>query len=409
MNKLDASIARRIIDQVGGAGQPPTYGTQFFSVGLDTYLDVINEEYLRTFIRDGGAAFKMVVGSFGGGKTHFLYSVRNLAWEHNFAVSYVTLKSSGECPFYQLDLVYKSIINGLQPPLPPEELLSGERAGIVAFLRTWYGHRLQTYEHEGMSLDAAVQAVREDIQQISEITSISFARAIKAALHALMQNQEETFETICQWLKGEGFIPRVHRNYGIQQKIDRSTAFQMIRSLGQTVRQLGYTGLIVLLDEAERAPSLSTRNREQLLSNLRELIDECGHMSFQGIMIFYAVPDENFLEGRTQIYEALKQRVSTVFGTINPTGVKIELEDAISEPLPFLHEVGRKLVRVYEEAYQKEFAETSYIPMIDIIAKWSLEKSFQDAAYKRLFVQKLVEGLHFLRAENRVPSQNELK
>jgi hypothetical protein len=408
MTTLAPSIARRIVQEVGSAGQPPLYGTQFFTVGLDRYLDTIDEEYLASFIKDGGAAFKMVVGTFGGGKTHFLYSVRDLAWGHHFAVSYVSLKSSGECPFYQLDLVYKAIINGLQPPLPPEELLGGARAGIVAFLRTWYGQRLQHYENHGMSQDAALQAIREDIGQIAEINSISFARAIKAALDALIDNREETFEAICQWLKGEGYNPREHRQHGIQQKIDRTTAFQMIRSLGQVVRQLGYSGLIVLLDEAERVPSLSTKNREQLLSNLREVVDECGHTSFQGVMIFYAVPDENFLEGRTQIYEALKQRVATVFTTINPTGVKIELEQTVREPVPFLCDVGQKLVPIYEAAYQQPLDAAAYQPMIEMIAEWAHDQRFQDEGYKRLFVQKLVQGLHFLRKQGQAPTRHDL-
>jgi hypothetical protein len=134
MTTLAPSIARRIVQEVGSAGQPPLYGTQFFTVGLERYLDTIDEEYLASFIKDGGAAFKMVVGTFGGGKTHFLYSVRDLAWGHHFAVSYVSLRSSGECPFYQLDLVYKAIINGLQPPLPPAELLGGARAAAVLLL-----------------------------------------------------------------------------------------------------------------------------------------------------------------------------------------------------------------------------------------------------------------------------------
>src|SRR5438552_16764462 len=114
MNDLDALIARRIIEKVGSAGTPPEFGYQHFSSGLDPYLSVIENEYLGDFIRDGGSAFKMVVGIYGGGKTHFLFSVRDLAWKYGYAVSYVSLKQ-GESPFHRLELVYSAIAKRLTP------------------------------------------------------------------------------------------------------------------------------------------------------------------------------------------------------------------------------------------------------------------------------------------------------
>src|SRR5204863_5649818 len=97
MNGLSPQRAKRIIQQLGGSGQPPDYGVQYFSVGLDDYLNVIDEEYLSSYIRDGGSIFKLVEGIYGGGKTHFLYCVRDKGWAHGFVVSYISLKTGGEC------------------------------------------------------------------------------------------------------------------------------------------------------------------------------------------------------------------------------------------------------------------------------------------------------------------------
>ena len=71
MTALDWQRARSIIQQLGSSGQPPEFGVQYFSVGLDDYLNVIDEEYLSTFISFGGSAFKLVVGMYGGGKNSF--------------------------------------------------------------------------------------------------------------------------------------------------------------------------------------------------------------------------------------------------------------------------------------------------------------------------------------------------
>jgi len=408
MNELDPKIARRIIDTVGGNGIPPEYGFQFFSAGLDPYLSVLEEEYLSTFIKQGGSAFKMVVGVYGGGKTHFLYSVRDLAWKQNFVVSYVSL-SPGESPFHKLELVYRAIVKGILPPLTPDELLSGYEQGIVSFLCSWFSMKYQEFSGKGLSGDELREALLNHVDGIQGIESISFAKAVKSAFRALLNKQGEDFINICQWLTGDGYDRRIHGRYGILQRIDRTTAFPSIRSLVQWVRQIGYSGLVILLDEAERVPSLSTRQREQHLNNLREVIDECGHTAFQSVMIFYAVPDENFLEGRTQVYEALKQRVATVFDTLNPTGVKIELEKLSIEPIEFLEEVGDKLKRIYEVAYGHRFDGAASEKTIRTIAEAAYEQRYGDIGYKRLFVQKLIQGFHFLRQKRQPPSPEDLQ
>ena len=35
-------------------------------------LAAIDEFYLSSYLQDGGAAYKMVVGDYGGGKSHFI-------------------------------------------------------------------------------------------------------------------------------------------------------------------------------------------------------------------------------------------------------------------------------------------------------------------------------------------------
>jgi hypothetical protein len=408
MSELNPQIARRIIDTVGANGIPPEYGLQFFTAGLDPYLSVIESEYLSTFIREGGSVFKMVVGVYGGGKTHFLYCIRDLAWKNKFVVSYVSL-SPGESPFHKLELVYRAIVKGLTPPFPPEELLSNYERGISSFIRRWFVKKYEELAHKGLSGDELREELLRHVESIEGIESISFAKAVKSAFRALLNKQDEDFDNISQWLAGEGYDRRTHGRYGILQKIDRTTAFPMIRSLVQLVKQIDFSGLVILLDEAERVPSLSTKQREQHLNNLREVIDECGHTNFQSVMILYAVPDENFLEGRTQIYEALKQRVATIFDTLNPTGVKIELEKLSTEPNLVLKEIGDKLKQIYEIAYDHRFDGPAAKETISTIAEAAYEQRFGDIGYKRLFVEKVIQGFHFLKNTGRPPSPEELQ
>ncbi len=289
---------------------------------------------------------------------------------------------------------------------------------MASFLRTWYSQKFQELSSTGVSTEALHEELLNGVETIERIESISFARAVKAAFRALTDHRKEDFINICLWLSGQGYDRRMHGTYGIYQPIDRTTALTTIRSLVQWIRQIDYSGLVILLDEAERVPSLSSRQRvpslssrqrEQHLSNLREVIDACGHTSFGCAMIFYAVPDENFLEGRTQVYEALRQRVATVFETLNPSDVRIDLNQVSTSPLDFLHEVGDKLAFVYQTAYDHEFEVAALEETITMTAETVYEQRFGDIGYKRLFVQTLIRGLHFLRQEGSSPQVKDLQ
>ncbi|MFH1077090.1 MAG: BREX system ATP-binding domain-containing protein [Pseudomonadota bacterium] len=389
MEELTAKFARQIIERVGSSGAPPEWGFQLFTAGLDQYLNVLEQDYLKTFIKDGGASFKLVIGAYGGGKTHFLYNIREVAWRNNYVVSYCSL-SPEESPFYRLEKVYKTVIENLARPLSAEELFAGKERGIEAFLKA--------VQKE------ASEPVKEYPSRITEgIENINFMRAVREAVRALAEEKREDFEDLIQWLKVDGYDRQTHKRFGILQPIDKGQALSALRSLIQWIRNLKYNGLVILFDEAELIPSLTSKQRELMLNNIRELIDECGHAAFTNVMIFYAIPSEAFFEGKAGVYEALRQRISTAFDFFNPTGVKINLEKLGRDPESLLSEIGGKLFRIYETAFSVTFSEEKKNEAIMLLAQAAYEQRFGDIGYKRLFVQALIRGLHMLRHD---PSAN---
>lgn len=403
MIQIDPELARRIIEHVASSGQPPEYGLQYFTSGLEPYLSVLETDYLASYIRDGGSSFKLVVGIYGGGKTHFLYCVRDLAWKHNYATAYVSLNPS-DCPFHRLDYVYKAIVKGLTPPLSLEELQSGDERGIASFIRIWFMETRKRLEAEGFADEDLRGELRKVSDQLEGIESLSFARAVRAAFRALMDDREDAFADICQWLTGEGYDRKLHLPHGILQRIDKTTAFPMIRSLLRWVKAVGYSGLVMLFDETERSSSMSGKQSELLLNNLRQLIDECGYAHFQGAMILYAVPDGNFLNQQTLTYDALRQRISSVFDTeLNPFGVKIELEKVTPDRMVFLIDVGNKMAEVYEAAFGPLNPDARE-QCIRTTAEEAKEERYADISYKRLFVQRLIPALRALKPSSLIQS-----
>lgn len=393
---LSPFAARRIIETVGSSGTPPEWGFQAFTAGIEPYLDVLEKDYLETFLAEGGATFKLVVGTYGGGKTHFLYSVRDIAWQRGYVVAYVPL-SHESSPFHRLDLVYAAIAKSLTLPRADEALEDVER-GMLPLLKEWHMRLSTALRSQGLPEDELSEAEEEVAAgAVRGVESIHLQKAVVQALGALARNDERTLEDLVEWLSGEGYSRERHKRYGLLHGIDRSVALNMLRSLAQWVRALGYPGLCILFDEAEQVPSLSTKQRDALLSNLRELIDECGHQHFQGTLVMYAVPDESFFEGRTSVYEALNQRIATVFDVFNPTGTKIRLDALPIDAVPLLDAIGQKLAAIYELAYTMTL--THKDETVAALAKAAYEHRFGDIGYKRLFVQGCVRAFHLLRAK----------
>src|ERR671939_444120 len=105
-------LARQIIETLGQSGTPMSKGVSYYNVGNDSLLSAIDTHYLGSYLADGGAVFKLVVGDYGSGKSHFLYCVRDRAWERNFAVSKVDL-SPKESPYDDQRRVYAAVSSSI--------------------------------------------------------------------------------------------------------------------------------------------------------------------------------------------------------------------------------------------------------------------------------------------------------
>jgi hypothetical protein len=389
---VDQQLARAILNKLGSTGTPPEFGLAAFTVGLEPYLKVVEDEYLNGILKFNLSSFKLITGNYGGGKTHFLYSVRDLAFKHNYCVAYVSLNPT-ECPFDRLELVYKGIAGSLMPPSPADQPFDFAAKGIEAVVRRWFA--AQRKEHD------RADSLHKYLDGLPVTESTSFSNAARGAFEALVAEDAAAFGELGQWLKGEDVSKELRQQYRISERVDKATAFRMLRSLIQWVHSIGYTGLVFLFDEAERGMSISSsRDRRRALDNLRQLVDECGNSRLPGAMFFYAVPDENLLlEGSGGVYEALKQRLRSAFGGANPVGVRINLEELGMQPQEFLLALGARLVALFEAAYAEKLDPARRDAIVRELSALAVQAFAFDVGYRRLFVVAAIEALHRLRAE----------
>jgi hypothetical protein len=388
---MDKQLAKAIVNKLGSTGTPPEFGIEEFTVGLDVFLKVIEDEYLDGILKANLSSFKLITGNYGGGKTHFLYSVRNLAFKHNYCVAYVSLNPT-ECPFDKLELVYKGIAANVTAPLPTNQPSAIGDKGIESLVKKWVAAQRAQQDR--------VENLRRYLETMPATESTSFSNAVRGAFSCLLAEDGDGFSEVCQWLKGEEVAKEVRAQHRISERIDKATAFRMLRSLIQWVHGIGYSGLVLLFDEAERGMSIaSSRDKRRALDNLRQLVDECGNSRLPGAMFFYAVPDENLLlEGSGGVYEALKQRLRSSLSETNPVGVRVNLEELGIEPVELLKQLGTRLVELFQAAYEITLPPARSEAAIRALAELAVAAFAYDVGYRRLFVVAAVDALHQLRA-----------
>ncbi|MCZ7540434.1 MAG: ATP-binding protein [Anaerolineae bacterium] len=354
MTLPDRVLAQRIIETLGQAGTPPVYGVSYYNIGNESLLSTLENHYLNSYLADGGAAFKLVVGDYGSGKSHFLYCVRDRAWGKRYAVSKVDL-SPKETPYNDQRSVYIAVAANVlwhdpADPHVPEKGLARFLTGTLHALVRECG--LDPQDPQAAELPE-VKAFLETLDR-TPIDSMSFHAAIRGYFRALLQGDEAQRMALERWLHGEtpnSDEGRLQRLLGVTDRITRNNAFKMLRSLCQSVRAIGYNGLVLLFDEGDRMMSLGGRAEREATDVLREVIDRCRE-DLPGALFMYATPND-FVTNIVPKYPALQQRLQapSFFSRSNPFSSRIDMSRLDLDNHEFLLQLGQRLRAIFQVAF----------------------------------------------------------
>lgn len=396
---LTQTEAQQIIRKLGESGIPPTRGLEAYSVGIDSLLGTLEDEYLRGYLRDGGSSFKLVVGEYGSGKSHFLFRLRDKAWDSGYVVSRSEL-SPKECPYDNQLKVYQSVAGNLI--FHEEDPNTEDPQGIEAFLENHFYHTLRTLGVDqpatSMGIDLRAQLWLDTILRF-KIESPSFRHAVYFYLQAVAKEDETKKRLLGAWLRGESVGLKEMREFSITEKPDKTIAFKMLRSLAQLIHELGYAGLVLLFDEGDRMVSISSSRTERVAcDNLREVIDRCAGESLPSCLFVYAVPPY-FVTNIAPQYEALSQRISSKvkFSRKNPYSVQISLDQLDYPGEELLRLIGGKLLDVFEIAYDTKLNREVQNENIARLAQSC--SSLLSTSHRRHFVKSLIDVLTEQRIE----------
>jgi len=349
------SAARR--DDIVGAlrrGTVPSSGLDALAVGIDGFAPTLDEE-LAT-VAGGRGGFKSVRGEYGTGKTFFGRWLQERARAKGFATSEVQINET-ETPLHRLETIYRRLVERLGTA-------DSNTGAFRSVIDGWFFALEQDVLADG-SVDAGNEQVlleRTEALMEAQLTAISktapaFSAVLRTYRRALADGDNQLAEGLISWLAGQPNVAAsVKRAAGIKGDLDHFGAANFLIGLLTILRDSGFPGLVLVLDEVETLQRMRADTRERGLNALRQLIDEIDAGRFPGLyLVITGTPA--FFDGAqgVQRLAPLAQRLHVDFGTDrrfdNPRAVQIRLA-------PFdqgsLVAVGKRVRDIYAETQPNE-------------------------------------------------------
>lgn len=388
------SAARR--DDIVGAlrrGTVPSTGLDALAVGIDTFAPTLDQELAA--VASGRGGFKAVRGEYGTGKTFFGRWLQERARAKGFATSEVQINET-ETPLHRLETIYRRLIERLGTA-------DSSTGAFRSVIDGWFFALEQDVLADGSvdASDSAALMARTDALMEAQLTNISktapaFSAVLRTYRRALAEGDNMLAEGLISWLAGQPNVAAsVKRAASIKGELDHFGAANFLIGLLTILRDSGFPGLVLVLDEVETLQRMRADTRERGLNALRQLIDEIDAGRFPGLyLVITGTPA--FFDGAqgVQRLAPLAQRLHVDFGTEqrfdNPRAVQIRLS-------PFdqgsLLAVGKRVRDIYT---QTQANETRLRAVVDDVYIESLARAVAGGlggkvgVAPRLFLKKLV-------------------
>ncbi len=328
-------------------GTVPARGLGALAVGLDPFEAALGEDLQRA--RSGAGVFKAVRGEYGSGKTFFARWLQERARQAGLATSEVQI-SETETPLHRLETVYRRLVERLGTSDTPTGAWRAVVDGWFYALEQDVLAEGRLHEGDTAALVSETDALLE--RRLREISAAApaFTAVLRAYRSAVAAGDTARAEGLLAWLGGQPNVAAsVKRAAGVKGDVDHFGALSFLRGLLVVLRDSGYAGLLLVLDEVETLQRVRGDVREKGLNALRQLLDEVDGGRFPGLFVV-VTGTAGFFEGPQGIQRLapLQQRLHVDFTGDprfdNPRAVQVRLRGF---DLGRLAEVGRRVRDIY--------------------------------------------------------------
>lgn len=324
---------RDTILQALRAGVVPRLGLQHIQVGRVREVGEMIKDIDR--IGDRGSAIRFVIGEYGSGKTFFLNLVRLIALEKGVVVMSADLAPDRRLHATggQARSLFAELTRNTSTRTKPD---GGALTSVVERFVT------QTVREAEEQYTTPDKVIRAKLAHLEELTGgYEFATVISRYWQGHEDGDEALQSNAVRWLRAE-FATRTDARavLNVRTIIDDASVYDHLKLLSAFVREAGYKGLLIVLDEMVNLYKLVNSqarngNYEQILRILNDVLQG----SASGFALLMGGTPEFLMDTRRGLYsyEALQSRLAeNTFardGLVDLSGPVIRLSNLTPEDL----------------------------------------------------------------------------
>mgnify|MGYP006287258039 FL=1 len=287
------------------AGVVPRRGLQHIQVGRSEEVKALMRDVDR--IKDGGSAVRFIIGEYGSGKTFLLQLVRSAALEKGLVTMHADLAPDRRLHSSQgqARTLYAELARNLATRSKPEG------GAMKSVIERFVGSARQ----EANQQDADTQEIIDDrLDNLTEMVGgFAFAQVVSAYWEGYRDGDEEKKANAIRWLRGEYTTKTdARKDLGTRQYIDDDSVYDYLKLFALFVKQAGYDGLVVAMDEMVNLYQIThgtarKNNYEQVL----RIVNDCLQGTVEHLGFLFGGTPEFLTDSRRGLYsyEALRSRL----------------------------------------------------------------------------------------------------
>lgn len=287
-------------------GTVPDRGLDAFAVGIERHRKELQRKLDE--VKGGEGDVKFLRGGYGCGKTFMANLLVQDAKERRFATSFVVV-SDNDLHFHKFDELYRKVVSGLSTPTCAQGALGD-------ILDRWIGGIEEGLLALGVpegdpAFETNVLAKLDE--QLVALTGgrapADMVRVVRKVFELKQAGRLQDASALVSWLSGSSNVAAgIKTLAGVKGDISSTDAMAYLRGILEIVKSAGYTGLVIVIDEAETILRMRGDVRSKSLNAIRQIVDASS--TYPGLLwVFTGTP--TFFDDRHGVkgVEALHARV----------------------------------------------------------------------------------------------------
>ena len=319
------------------AGLVPRLGLHLIQVGRKQEVEAMLADLER--IEQGGAAFRIVVGRFGSGKSFFMNLVRNLALQKRMVVvqADMSMERRLQASGGEARALYSELVKNLAIKNKPDG------GALRNLCEGWISTLQYEVTQSGGTQEDVKKRIFEDLKSLQDhVGGFEFTEVLAKYYEGYISGNDALQGAALRWLRAEYTTKtEARQDLGVRRIIDDENFYDSLKLLAAFSIKAGHAGLLVNIDEmvvlSHRMPS--ARARQTNYESLLTILNDCLQGSVRGLGFMMAGTDECLEDKRRGLYsyEALRSRLAenrlAGDGVVDFSGPVVRLQNLAPEEL----------------------------------------------------------------------------